>query len=106
MQQIISMLKFNEEGLIPAIAQDEISGKVLMMAWMNLESLNLTISSGYATYYSRSRNCLWKKGEVSGNLQEIKKISADCDYDCILLQVKQKGPACHTGELSCFFNKF
>ena len=76
-----------------------------MMAFMNEESLNLTISTGYATYYSRSRKSLWKKGDTSGHLQEVISIAADCDFDCILLKVKQVGVACHTGKMSCFFNK-
>ena len=76
-----------------------------MMAWMNEESLNLTLASGYATYFSRSRNSLWKKGDTSGHVQEGVSIAADCDFDCILLKVKQAGAACHTGQRSCFFNK-
>lgn len=100
----INKLKFNEKGLIPAIAQEISSGEVLMMAWMNEESLELTIDTGYATYYSRSRNKLWKKGETSGNLQKIISMKYDCDGDSILLIVEQTGPACHTGENSCFFN--
>lgn len=105
MSEILKKLKFNENGLIPAIAQDEKTGEVLMMAWMNEESLNLTLSSGFATYFSRSRNSLWKKGDTSGHLQEVVSIKADCDFDCILLTVKQTGAACHTGKRSCFFNE-
>ena len=105
MKKIIKKLKFDQNGLIPAIAQDEKTGEVLMMAFMNEESLNLTISTGYATYYSRSRKSLWKKGDTSGHLQEVISITADCDFDCILLKVKQVGAACHTGKMSCFFNK-
>ncbi len=105
MQKIIDKLKFNEAGLIPAVAQDVNSKEVLMMAWMNLESIRATISSGYATYYSRSRENLWKKGETSGHLQKIINITADCDFDCILLEVEQTGNACHTGAKTCFFNK-
>jgi phosphoribosyl-ATP pyrophosphohydrolase/phosphoribosyl-AMP cyclohydrolase len=97
-------LKFNEQGLIPAIAQDSNTGEVLMQAWMNQESLELTIKTGFATYFSRSRNGLWKKGETSGNLQKVLKITADCDFDCLLLTVEQKGAACHTGKKNCFFN--
>ncbi len=96
--------KFDLNGLIPAIAQDKKTGKVLMMAWMNEESLKLTIETGYATYFSRSRNSLWKKGETSGNLQKVISIIADCDLDCLLLEVEQIGSACHTGKTSCFFN--
>lgn len=102
---MLEKLKFNEKGLIPAVAQDHETGQVLMMAWMNEESLRLTISSGYATYFSRSRNGLWKKGDTSGHLQKIVSIAADCDFDCILLNVIQTGAACHTGEKSCFFNQ-
>ncbi len=105
MKEFLEKLKFNESGLIPAIAQDEKTGDVLMMAWMNEKSIRETFTSNYATYFSRSRNTLWKKGETSGNLQEVISISADCDFDCILLKVKQTGPACHTGQKSCFFNK-
>ncbi len=84
--------------------QDYLSGKVLMMAYMNKESLEITLNTGYACYYSRSRQSLWKKGETSGNMQLIKEITADCDGDCLLLKVVQTGNACHTGEESCFFN--
>lgn len=105
MNDIISKIKFDQNGLIPAIAQDVNTGEVLMMAFMNKESLNLTIKTGYATYFSRSRKSLWKKGDTSGHLQEIVSIKADCDFDCILLTVKQTGVACHTGTKSCFFNE-
>jgi len=105
MAEIIKKLKFDSNGLIPAIAQDAKNGEVLMMAWMNDESLRLTLASGYATYFSRSRNSLWKKGDTSGHLQKVISISADCDFDCILLKVEQVGAACHTGERSCFFNE-
>ncbi len=105
MEKIIKKLKFDQSGLIPAIAQDAKTSEVLMMAWMNEESLRLTISSGYATYFSRSRKSLWKKGDTSKNLQEVVSINADCDFDCILLKVNQIGVACHTGAKNCFFNK-
>ena len=105
MEEIIKKLKFDQGGLIPAIAQDAKTSEVLMMAWMNEESLRLTISSGYATYFSRSRKSLWKKGDTSGHLQEVVSINADCDFDCILLKVNQIGVACHTGAKNCFFNK-
>lgn len=98
-------LKFNEQGLIPAIAQDASSQQVLMLAWMNEESLKLTIATGFATYFSRSRGKIWKKGETSGHVQKVVRVSVDCDLDCILLTVEQTGPACHTGEKSCFFNE-
>ncbi len=99
-------IKFDDDGLIPAIAQDIRSGQVLMLAYMNAESLKLTIDTGYATYYSRSRQTLWKKGETSGNLQKVISMKYDCDGDTLLLLVEQNGPACHTGSTSCFFNKF
>lgn len=102
--EFMKNLKFNEQGLIPAIAQDLSSGEVLMMAWMNEESIKLTIDTRYATYFSRSRGELWKKGETSGNLQKVVSMKYDCDGDTILLIVDQQGVACHTGEKSCFFN--
>lgn len=101
----IGKLKFNSDGLIPAIAQDVKTKEVLMLAWMNQESLNLTIASGYATYFSRSRQGLWKKGDTSGHFQKIISIKTDCDFDTILLEVEQVENACHTGAYSCFFNK-
>ena len=100
-----SISKRMESGeLIPAIAQDAVSNKVLMLAWMTKEALELTLSSGFATYWSRSRNKIWKKGESSGNTQKVISVSFDCDSDAILLVVEQKGPACHTGEQTCFHN--
>ena len=93
-------------GLIPVIAQDHQTKEVLMMAFMNVESWNLTVKTGYVHYWSRSRNCLWKKGESSGNLQEVKEIRIDCDSDCILIKINQIGDAaCHTGYRSCFYKK-
>ncbi len=100
----LSGIKFNEQGLVPAIAQDAATGEVLMMAWMNAESLRLTEETGYATYFSRSRKMLWKKGETSGHTQRVLGIKSDCDGDTLLLTVEQTGPACHTGARSCFFN--
>ena len=102
----IENIKFNENGLVPAIAQDIKSGEVLMLAWMNKESISLTIETGYATYFSRSRQSIWKKGETSGNVQKVVSMKYDCDGDTILLLVEQTGPACHTGKKSCFFNNF
>jgi phosphoribosyl-AMP cyclohydrolase len=91
-------------GLVPVIAQDVHSGEVLMLAYMNREAWELTRESGFAHYWSRSRNALWKKGEVSGNLQEVKEIRVDCDADCLLIKVHQRGDAaCHTGFRSCFY---
>ena len=98
---ILELLK-SSDGLIPAIAQDSLSGEVLMLAYVNTESLAMTIDSGFATYFSRSRNQLWKKGETSGHLQKVVSISVDCDGDAILFQVEQEGSACHTGEFTCF----
>jgi len=91
--------------LIAAIAQDADNKEVLMMAWMNREALSRTIETGWATYWSRSRNSLWIKGETSGHFQEVVEISFDCDSDCLLMQVHQTGAACHTGERSCFHNE-
>lgn len=98
-------IKYDKDGLIPAIAQDIATGEVLMLAYMNEESVKLTLDTHIAHYYSRSRGKLWKKGETSGNIQEIKGFYYDCDGDTILLKVKQKGVACHTGNYSCFFNE-
>ncbi|MHB8232975.1 MAG: bifunctional phosphoribosyl-AMP cyclohydrolase/phosphoribosyl-ATP diphosphatase HisIE [bacterium] len=92
-------------GLVPAAAQDYFSKEMLMLAFMNEEALRKTVLTGYAHYFSRSRNKLWKKGETSGNIQEIKEIFFDCDNDSILLKVIQKGPACHTGHKTCFYSK-
>ena len=92
-----------QKGLIPAIAQDE-NGEILMLAYMNEEAFKLSCESGYAHYFSRSKNRIWKKGESSGNTQKIKQIKLDCDNDAILLKVEQIGAACHTGSHSCFFN--
>ncbi|MDL2310413.1 bifunctional phosphoribosyl-AMP cyclohydrolase/phosphoribosyl-ATP diphosphatase HisIE [Peptostreptococcaceae bacterium OttesenSCG-928-C18] len=97
-------IKWNIDGLIPAIVQDALSKKVLMLAYMNEEALNKTIETKQSWFYSRSRKELWNKGSTSGNFQEVVKIALDCDRDTILLYVIPKGPACHTGEESCFFN--
>lgn len=99
------MKKFMASALIPAIAQDRRSGEVLMLAYMNKESLRKTLQTGYAHYYSRSRRKLWKKGETSGHVQKVREIRMDCDRDTILLTVDQTGPACHTGRRNCFFRK-
>lgn len=98
-------IKFDEKGLVPAVAQDYISGKVLMVAYMNEESLRLTIETGKATYFSRSRQELWVKGAHSGNLQLVKEILVDCDQDTLILKVDPQGPACHTGHDTCFYRK-
>jgi phosphoribosyl-AMP cyclohydrolase len=92
-------------GLLPAIAQDSMSQQVLMFAWMNEEAFRETVTSGYATYFSRSRNKLWRKGEESGHRQRVVEIRIDCDADCILIKVEQHGAACHEGYESCFFRK-
>ncbi len=97
-------LKYDKNGLIPAIIQDAETNEVLMMAYMNAESLEKTISSGYTYFWSRSRSKMWKKGETSGHVQEVKIILYDCDKDTLLIKVSQKGAgACHTGHRSCFF---
>jgi phosphoribosyl-AMP cyclohydrolase len=98
-------LKFNDAGLIPVIVQDAASGQVLMLAWTNQESLRLTVESGETWFWSRSRGELWHKGATSGNIQKIQGISYDCDGDTLLFQVEPAGPACHTGQVSCFFRK-
>ncbi|TGN40603.1 phosphoribosyl-AMP cyclohydrolase [Marinobacter confluentis] len=102
----LNEIRWNQDGLIPAIAQDAESGDILMMAWMNAESLQLTATEGQAIYWSRSRGKLWRKGETSGHQQVVHEIRLDCDEDVILLKVKQKGGmACHTGRKSCFYRK-
>ena len=98
-------LKYDAQGLIPAVVQDIDSGKVLMVAWMNAESLRLTVETGEAHFWSRSRLTLWHKGATSGNIQRVKEIWVDCDADTLLLKVVPTGPACHTGEQSCFFRR-
>lgn len=100
-----SDMKLNADGMVPVIAQDYKTNDVLMLAYMNEEAFNATISSGKMTYYSRSRNELWTKGETSGHIQYVKSLTADCDYDTILAKVSQVGVACHTGKPSCFFNE-
>ena len=96
-------LKYNDDGLIPAIIQEEVTGRVLMMAWMNKSSLKTTIEKGKTHFWSRSRQKYWMKGESSGNTQQVKSISFDCDGDTLLIQVSQVGAACHEGYQSCFF---
>lgn len=102
----LSKVNWNDEGLVPAIAQDAASGDILMVAWMNREALKQTAERGEAVYWSRSRNKLWHKGEESGHIQKVKEIRIDCDQDVILLKVEQVGGiACHTGRRSCFFQR-
>ncbi|MEM9231412.1 MAG: phosphoribosyl-AMP cyclohydrolase [Pseudomonadota bacterium] len=96
-------LTWDANGWIPAIAQDHLTGEVLMMAWMNRDSLSETLVTGRVTYWSRSRAALWRKGETSGHVQRLVRLSVDCDRDCLLMQVDQTGPACHTNRRSCFF---
>ncbi|MGB9602642.1 MAG: phosphoribosyl-AMP cyclohydrolase [Verrucomicrobiia bacterium] len=101
----IEQLKYDSNGLIPAIIQEESTGKVLMMAWMNKESLQTTIQTGKTHFWSRSRKKFWMKGESSGHIQVVKKISFDCDADTLLIEVEQIGAACHEGYKSCFFRE-
>ena len=98
-------LKFDTNGLIPAIAQDSVTGEVLMMAWMNAEAVAKTLATGRVTYWSRSRQAFWIKGETSGHVQELVSFRVDCDRDCILVEVRQSGPACHTNRRSCFYTE-
>jgi phosphoribosyl-AMP cyclohydrolase len=96
-------LRFDDRGLLPAIAQDHATGEVLMLAWMNAESVARTLATGDVTYWSRSRAAFWTKGETSGNRQRLVEMRIDCDRDCLLVIVDQTGPACHTGRRTCFF---
>ncbi|MFN7017913.1 MAG: phosphoribosyl-AMP cyclohydrolase [Fimbriimonadales bacterium] len=101
----INMLKYDANGLVPAIVQDAQNGQVLMLAYMNRESLRRTVETGLCTYWSRSRQQFWVKGETSGHVQRVKRILVDCDADAVLIQVEQVGVACHTGHRSCFFRE-
>lgn len=103
--ETLDSLKYNSDGLIPAIAQQFDTHEVLMMAWMNRASIEETLETGRVCYWSRSRNRFWRKGESSGQMQVLKEFRIDCDADTILLLVDQTGPACHTGRRSCFYNK-
>ena len=104
MSTFVDKIAWNSDGLVPAIAQDYKTGKILMMAWMNAEALTLTVQENRAVYWSRSRQKLWRKGEESGHIQQLKEIRLDCDGDVIMLQVEQIGGiACHTGRESCFY---
>ena len=99
-------IKWNEQGLVPAIAQDWQTGEILMLAWMNADALALSVSEGRAIYWSRSRQALWRKGEESGHVQKLKELRIDCDADTVLMKVEQVGGiACHTGRRSCFYRK-
>lgn len=103
-EETIAKLKFDDKGLIPAVVQDFYTGEVLTVAYMNAESLKITLNEKMTCFYSRSRQELWRKGETSGNRQHIISIKADCDYDALVVKVIKDGPACHTGHESCFFN--
>ncbi len=108
MQQIefsdfINQIKFNSDGLVPVIAQQFDTGEVLMMAWMNAQTLRETVETGRMCYFSRSRQCLWRKGETSGHVQKLIELRVDCDADTLLALIDQTGAACHTGNRTCFF---
>ncbi len=102
LNETLDRVKFNTDGLVPGIAQQHDTGEVLMLAWLNREALELTLTSGRAVYWSRSRQELWRKGDTSGNEQHIVEVRLDCDGDTVLLRVDQTGPACHTGDRTCF----
>jgi phosphoribosyl-AMP cyclohydrolase len=104
--EVGARLKRDAAGLVPAVVQDDDTGEVLMLAWMNDEALHLTLTTGRATYWSRSRGTIWVKGETSGHYQYVRSVAVDCDGDTLLVRVDQVGPACHTGEHSCFFTQF
>jgi len=106
MNSQLDNLKFDSNGLIPAIIQDARTSQVLMMAWMNRQALDKTVQSGKTHFFSRSRNKLWLKGETSGHIQKVQSISTDCDQDVLLIKVEQTGAACHEGFYSCFFREF
>ena len=100
---VLDQLRFNDQGLIPAIAQDHDSGDVLMMAWMDQNAIQRSLSEGYAVYFSRSRQEYWRKGDTSGHLQQLVSMAFDCDGDTVLLRVRQTGAACHTDRRTCFY---
>lgn len=105
-EQWLDEIKWTDDGLVPAIAQDAATGEILMFAWMSRESLKLTAELGHAVYWSRSRGKLWHKGEASGHVQTVKDIRVDCDKDVVLIRIEQQGGiACHTGRRSCFFHQ-
>jgi phosphoribosyl-AMP cyclohydrolase len=106
MQEALPNIKFNARGLVPAIVQNAETNEVLMLAYMNTESLRLTIERGETYFWSRSRSTLWHKGETSGNIQKVVEIFVDCDSDTLLIRVQPMGPACHTGKQTCFYSKF
>jgi len=102
---LLDAIKFNEAGLVPTIAQDVETGRILMMAWSNAEAIRQTVETGFAHYYSRSRKTQWKKGETSGHVQKVLETYIDCDGDTLLMLVEQTGAACHTNHKSCFFQQ-
>ena len=102
--EVIASLAFNDAGLVPAIAQQHDTGEVLMLAWMNADSIRESLESGRVCYWSRSRQSLWRKGETSGHVQRLVELRFDCDRDALLLLVDQTGPACHTNRRNCFYN--
>ncbi len=107
MNKALDQIKWNQAGLVPAIAQEHDTGKVLMVAWMNRQALQATLAEGRAVYFSRSRQKLWRKGEESGHVQQLKEIRIDCDADVVLMQVEQIGGiACHTGRHNCFYQRY
>ncbi|NOX51519.1 MAG: phosphoribosyl-AMP cyclohydrolase [Gammaproteobacteria bacterium] len=105
LEKLLDEVPYNEQGLVAAIAQDAATNKVLMLGWMDKTAIKRTLDEGYACYYSRSRQTYWRKGEISGHVQQLVSMHFDCDGDAILLTVKQTGPACHTNRNSCFYLK-
>ena len=105
LRDVLDALRFTDDGLIPAIAQQHDTGEVVMVGYMNRATLEETLTTGRVCYYSRSRNRVWRKGEESGNVQQLRDLRIDCDGDALLLSVEQRGPACHTGQRSCFYLK-
>lgn len=106
MQELLSEIKFDANGLIPVIVQDANTNEVLMLAYMNAESLGLTLSTGETHFWSRSRQELWHKGATSGNIQSVVEVRVDCDADTLLIRVQPAGPACHTGNQTCFYREY
>ncbi len=104
-EEFLAAATFGADGLVAAIAQDHKTGEVLMLAWMNREALSLTLATGDVTYWSRSRQALWRKGETSGHTQRLVEAAVDCDGDALVFKVEQTGPACHTGNRACFYRK-
>jgi phosphoribosyl-AMP cyclohydrolase len=104
-EEFLKTVAFNADGLVPAIAQDHMTGAVLMLAWMNRETLKVTLETGNVTYWSRSRSEVWRKGATSGHTQKLVEAYIDCDGDALLLKVDQTGPACHTGASVCFYRR-